>query len=224
MRISGGVSADTLFTTCESQTTSFGFSVMRARAAANSRSLTIRLTASLSRMSRRVCTCGRISRPFGAPRSIGTTSTTRSPGPIRSPTSRGSSMLLSGACRNSASLTRSIPRCSAAAIVTVSMFSVASCTSCSAGGSPRSALLKTTANGVCASRSVAISSFSVSVSPPASTTTSATSTRSSTWRVFSIRSAPSAPTSSSPAVSINTTGPSGANSNVFSTGSVVVPG
>ena len=51
----------------------------------------------------------------------------------------------------------------------------------------------------------------------------ASSVRSNSLRVFSIRICPSAPWSSTPAVSINTTGPSGRNSMVFSTGSVVVP-
>ena len=42
-------------------------------------------------------------------------------------------------------------------------------------------------------------------------------------RVRCARSSPSAPTSSMPAVSMNSTGPSGSSSIGFSTGSVVVP-
>ena len=49
------------------------------------------------------------------------------------------------------------------------------------------------------------------------------SVRSKTWRVFCIRSSPKAPSSSMPAVSMNSTGPMGSISIGFSTGSVVVP-
>jgi hypothetical protein len=47
--------------------------------------------------------------------------------------------------------------------------------------------------------------------------------RSNTWVVRLARSSPSTPTSSMPAVSMKSTGPSGSSSIGFSTGSVVVP-
>ena len=47
--------------------------------------------------------------------------------------------------------------------------------------------------------------------------------RSKTCRVFCTRISPKAPASSMPAVSMNSTGPSGSSSIGFSTGSVVVP-
>ena len=58
---------------------------------------------------------------------------------------------------------------------------------------------------------------------PASVTSTPRSVRSNTWVVFLARSSPSTPTSSIPAVSMKSTGPSGSNSIGFSTGSVVVP-
>ena len=58
---------------------------------------------------------------------------------------------------------------------------------------------------------------------PAATTSTPTSVRSKTCRVRSTRISPRAPTSSIPAVSMNSTGPIGSSSIGFSTGSVVVP-
>ena len=54
-------------------------------------------------------TCGRISRPLGASRSIGTTSTTSSPGGTRSPRMAGALMKSSGAARISASRRSRMP-------------------------------------------------------------------------------------------------------------------
>ena len=71
---------------------------------------------------------------------------------------------------------------------------------------------------------VPMSSSSLSVSALASQTISATSTQPRTASERSVRSPPSSPTSSMPAVSMKTTGPIGASSQAFSTGSVVVPG
>ena len=58
---------------------------------------------------------------------------------------------------------------------------------------------------------------------PASVTSTPRSVRSNTCVVFFARSSPSTPTSSMPAVSMKSTGPSGSSSIGFSTGSVVVP-
>ena len=58
---------------------------------------------------------------------------------------------------------------------------------------------------------------------PASVTSTPRSVRSNTCVVFLARSSPSTPTSSMPAVSMKSTGPSGSSSIGFSTGSVVVP-
>ena len=56
-----------------------------------------------------------------------------------------------------------------------------------------------------------------------STTRTAISVLLSTWYAFWTLSDPSAPSSSSPGVSIMTTGPRGSSSMAFSTGTVVVP-
>lgn len=59
--------------TCESQTTRAGSSFRQAKAAPSSPSVTTRHNLRPSRASRMVCTCGKMSRPFGAPESMGTT-------------------------------------------------------------------------------------------------------------------------------------------------------
>ena len=68
-----GVSSATRRTTCESQTTRAGGSFRQVKAAPSSPSVTTRHNLRPSRASRMVCTCGKMSRPFGAPESMGTT-------------------------------------------------------------------------------------------------------------------------------------------------------
>ncbi len=92
-----------------------------------------------------------------------------------------------------------------------------------AGGRARSALLKTTMAGIFRSRSSQRMPSSNWPQSPDAAMTRPRSVRSNTCRVFCIRSSPSAPSSSMPAVSMNSTGPMGSISIGFSTGSVVVP-
>ena len=92
-----------------------------------------------------------------------------------------------------------------------------------ASAAPR--LLTTTAKGMPAAARRAAVSFSTASQQGPSSTSRATSTRRMARRLRSTRRAPSgASRSSSPAVSRKTTGPRGAISSVFSTGSAVLPG
>ena len=85
-KISFGVSFATFPKTWLSVITIFGFLPSEANVPASSVSFTTIADASASKMSRIVCCCGKIRRPFGAALSIGTTSTTKSDGSRRSPT------------------------------------------------------------------------------------------------------------------------------------------
>ena len=87
-----------------------------------------------------------------------------------------------------------------------------------------SALFRTTTKGISRERSRAAAAASVRPQIRPSVTSRATSARRMISRLRSARNLPNSPSSSRPAVSRKTTGPSGAISSVFSTGSVVVPG
>ena len=91
-------------------------------------------------------------------------------------------------------------------------------------GSARSTLLKTTIAGVLARRERGEELLLEGApAPRRSPRPAPRSVRSSTWRARPARCSPSAPSSSSPAVSMKSTGPIGSSSIGFSTGSVVVP-
>ncbi len=123
----------------------------------------------------------------------------------------------------SASRRSRMPRPSVATVSTQRIFARLSSSSSAACGLARSALLKTTMAGIFLSRNSRRMPSSNSPQPPAAAMIRPRSVRSKTWRVFCIRNSPSAPASSMPAVSMNSTGPMGRISIGFSTGSVVVP-
>ena len=81
---------------CESVTTSAGASFKLLNASFNSVSRTTSAFKPLSRISLKVCTCGRIILPFGASLSIGITRTTVESGSTRSPRIEGGFIKLSG--------------------------------------------------------------------------------------------------------------------------------
>ena len=85
------MSSGTIFITFanawESVTTRDTFPSSRLRVSSSSVSLHTTAVAPVSRTSLMTCCCGSISLPFGAAESIGMTSTTISPGCIKSPTS-----------------------------------------------------------------------------------------------------------------------------------------
>ena len=221
---SPGVSATTFRNAWESVMTSLGGRFRRPRAALSSRSFTTRQNESESSRSRIVCTWGRIRRPFGASLSIGTTSTTSSPGPTRSPTIRRASKYSAGAAASSAPRSSSMPVPWRAAVQTVGSFSAARRATRPGSGTARSDLLNATMTGTRRASSSARSDSSKEPHEPASATSTPRSVRSRTLRVLAMRCSPRAPASSTPAVSMNSTGPSGSSSIGFSTGSVVVPG
>ena len=84
--ISSGTIFETLPNACESVMTNAGFLPISSKVFSNSVSLTTIDAAPASRRSRIVCCCGRISLPFGAALSIGTTKITKSFGQTKSPT------------------------------------------------------------------------------------------------------------------------------------------
>ena len=120
----------------------------------------------------------------------------------------------------------STPRSVLASVMTMGSPRDSASDSTSAEGAPpaRSALLRTRIAGVPRCLASAAISRSLFSRPWADATMSARSTHSSTVLERSTRARPSSPTSSIPAVSMKTTGPMGASSQAFSTGSVVVPG
>ena len=83
---SSGVCGATFPKTWESVISSRGFFANPSRASRSLSSLTTIAVALLSKISRMVCTWGKMSRPLGAAISMGTTSRQISPGSMRSPT------------------------------------------------------------------------------------------------------------------------------------------
>ncbi|MNI50687.1 hypothetical protein D3C73_1053680 [compost metagenome] len=209
-----------------------GLPVNRDRVWLSSCSLVTTANASHSIISRMACCWGRISLPFGAALSTGTTSTATSPGLSRSPTSRkrcSSWASLSAAALFSAP----IPLPLIVLTGNSRMDEPASSRkanwlhrSSRDGGSEviLSILFSTIITLVPAAASFCSSSRSKSPAPAsASTTRIARSVFFRTCRVWRIRCSPSSPVSSRPAVSISTTGPAGSSSMGRYTGSVVVP-
>lgn len=173
-----------------------------------------------------VCTCGRMRRPCGAPESSGTTSSSVPCSGSRSCTSGGCFRAPAGARRASAARMPSSPqpsRAEAQSTGTVAARPSGRHAASQVSAVPR--LLTTTAKGMPAAARRAAVSASTASQQGASSTSRATSTRRMARRLRSTRWAPSeASRSSSPAVSRKTTGPRGAISSVFSTGSAVLPG
>ena len=170
-----------------------------------------------------VCTWGRIRRPFGAALSMGITSTTVSPGSIKSPIIVGAVHSF-GAERTISFFKSSMPARVAALTGTSLTPSIFSNSGWSASGF-KSILFSTPIRGTPCSSAFLIRFNSYS---PASCVGSITkiirSDLFNTPIVFLILISPSSPASSIPAVSIITTGPTGRISIDLYTGSVVVPG
>ena len=224
----GGVSATILSTTCESHTTRSGGRLSRESRAAYSRSLTTIAAASLSSASRIICTWGRISRPFGAWRSMGTISTASPPGGSRSPASEGARRYSSGQVRSSRSLNactyRSRPAASRQEHSMVSVACARRRSRTASQGAARSVLFTTTMAGSFRRPASSSTRSSNAVQRSGSAISTTTSARSNTAAVRCSRFSESSDTSSTPAVSRKTTGPIGSSSIGFSTTSVVVPG
>ena len=196
--------------------TSDGLTASPARAFSSSVSLVTTGTAPASRISLITCCCGKISLPFGAAESIGTTNTTKSRGLIKSPTSFN---FISSVFKRIPIFSLSSCIFSPVLALTYISFS-ASAFFCG----QTSDLLNAIIYGIFFCTKIFSSSFSVSEIPvKASTTSTAISVLLRICLVFFIRISPSSPLSSKPAVSIITTGPSGKSSIDFKTGSVVVP-
>ena len=203
-----------------------------------------------SRTSRSTSCCGKMMRPFGADESMGTTSTTLSPGEIKSATTRRSCVADPPTCARTSfnSFTpapvRALASTSARTGETGAGAASGAATTWGVGAaapdaappiapsepaaasSPgrRSALLRTTTKGSPSSSNREISSRSAATgSRVASVTSTATSQLRKVSRVRSTRRAPNSPTSSMPGVSTMSTGPSGRSSMALRTGSVVVP-
>ena len=170
----------------------------------------------LSSSSRIVCTCGRIRRPLGAWMSWGITRRTTSPSDTRSPVIVRPPKP-SGTIRIIHSFSSAIP--APVFALTMQTFSFVCSLSFSANSwfsssERRSLLLTTGITGVFFSWKYRNHSSSFSMSSDANTI-SANSVFCAASAVFSIRMAPSSPSSSNPAVSISTHGPSGAISIVL---------
>ena len=194
----------------------------RAIASCSSRSLTTRAMASPSSRSRMACTWGRIRRPAAPPcRSARRARPARPADQVAE--DRGVVEKSAGAAPSSAWRRSSTPRPSEAAVRTTLQPASRSRSSRTAGGLARSTLLKTTTAGIWRARTPRGSCPRSRPTRPASATSTPRSVRSKTCRVRATRSSPRAPASSMPAVSMNSTGPSGSSSIGFSTGSVVVP-
>ena len=227
---SAGVSRTIRSTTCESQTTSAGGVLSCSSALRNSVSLTTSARQSWSSASRIACTCGRISRPFGACTSTGTIITTVSPGLTRSPSSGGAWMKSSGQAASSASFSSGSTRSRSVAPPVEEThrgskphFSFSIARNSGAGGCS-SILLTTGIRLTLRSRAAASIFSSGTPQTPAPVTSSSTSARLNARSLRSTRRPPRAVSSSTPAVSRKSTGPSGRSSIGFSTTSVVVPG
>ena len=166
-----------------------------------------------SSTSRSTCCWGRIIRPLGAAASMGITSTTRSPGDSRSPTRRGVSSR--GTASTIACFRASIP----------SPVRALTKTPAPSRCVVRSHLFRTSTQGMLRLFSCSSSASSVASSGSAALVTStARSVLRITCMLLCTRWLPSSPVSSSPAVSIISTGPRGSSSIALLTGSVVVPG
>ena len=176
----------------------------------------------LSSSSRRVCACGRMSRPFGACISCGMTSKTRSPAETSFPVMLCASKS-SGRRRMIARRMSSIP-CRVFALTmrgdSPVLFFMAE--AMDAASSRISALLSSKITGIFFSFNRCIHWSSLSISGWQSRR--AMSVFSAAFRVRVIRISPSSPSSSYPGVSIKRQGPTPWISIALSTGSVVVPG
>ena len=169
-----------------------------------------------------VCTCGRMSLPFGAWASCGMTSITTSPGPARLPVMETSSVAprpASAIAAMSSPIPLPVRALTAIGLIPVS---ARNAETAAASSFSRSALLSTSTTGMFRSPKSPIHSRSALGSPPAWTMT-ATSVRSAALRVCSSRFAPSSPVSSNPAVSMKVTAPTPGSSMLLFTVSVVVP-
>ena len=186
-------------------------------------SCTTRHLAPASSSSRTACTCGRIRRPLGAPVSIGVTSMTVSPACASSATRGRSGSVRSETSRTSAARNASTPSPVRAFVSTTGTPRACAARRSSSVTGRRSVLLRTRTAGVPSSRALASRVLSEGDRVRSDVTTIATSTQSSTASERRTRAWPSSPVSSIPAVSMKTTGPIGASSQAFSTGSVVVP-
>ena len=221
-----GVSATMRSTTCESQITRSGGADSLARAARYSVSFATTAMALPSSAARTACACGKINRPLGASMSTGMISSATPPGGTAPPSRSGVCSVPSGmSCPNAALkafTTRS--RCPGAAADSITKGEIAFKRSKNAADGFCTSVLPTTTNrGRPAAFISRNSRSSCSVQTSGSVISTATSTRRSAASIFSRRFAPSAESSSTPPVSVKTTGPMGSNSIVFSTGSVVVP-
>ena len=159
----------------------------------------------LSNRSRMVCTCGRISRPLGASLSWGITSITTSPSFTRRPVMLSAPYPSGSARVNSASST-GIPVRSTALTAKGERESSVRMRSISGAGSCKSLLLTTAITGTPLLLSASSQDFSKEKSVSLNSIM-AISALGSVSRVFCMRSSPSAPSSSKPAVSINTQAP-----------------
>ena len=222
-----GVSAATFRNAWESVTTSFGGVFSRSSALRNSRSFTTRQYASLSSKSRMASTCGRISRPLGASLSIGTTRTTSWPGPTRSPRMDGLSMKSGGAESSSACRKSSDPRAAGGRRLDDGEFFARSRSVTSRRPIQSAHQVNFVEHhdelGSCG-RPVR-AAFLLQTLPSCRLRRRARPVPSGPEPVWfsACVTSPSSPVSSMPAVSMNSTGPSGSSSIGFSTGSVVVP-
>ena len=151
---------------------------------------------------------------------MGITSTTESPGRIRSRTS-GFSSCPKTAIRPSVSLRLSIP---SPVLALIQRTGASSVTVVRRSFGTRSALLNASKKGIFFFLIRSMSSVSSAPKPfVPSITTTAASVLFNVCRLFFTRRLPSCPVSSSPGVSSITTGPMGRSSMAFCTGSVVVP-
>ena len=152
---------------------------------------------------------------------MGMTSTTKSPGWMRSPTI----FRVFGVCPSCfASSSFSSWMCVPAAALTYRICSREISSGRTGEAMARSILLTAITKGICFWRICCKIRVSSSVMPSCpSMTSSAISVVFKICCVFSIRRVPSSPVSSSPGVSVRTTGPRGRSSIAFLTGSVVVP-
>ncbi len=175
------MSSGTILATCSnawlSVMTRAGRFPREARVSLSSASLVTTETAPASRISRMVCCCGRIKRPFGAALSMGTTRTARSEGFKRSPTIR--SLVSSAGTREAIRSFSSwmLSREAALAWMTGRAYLVRRCfmaarAAGSSGSGIRSALFRTTIQGMDFACIVSKMSSSSRVIPAVPSTTS----------------------------------------------------
>ena len=216
----GGASALTWRRACVSVMMRWGGWLSRCRVLAICCGWQATMAQCFSNSSRMVCCCGRMSRPCGASRSCGMMSITRSPSWAHPSVIWGSPPL--GATWIKVCRSRSMPSPRVALVATVGR-AVASARAWAWWGasSSRSLLLRATTIGLPSRR--CCHAFTKTVSAW-STTTVTMSARRRACRVFSTRSEPTCPSSSTPAVSVMTQAPRPCISMALPTGSVVVPG